>query len=171
MRTTNSGFAHGTNGSPQISIDQNLTVTKSAENETMIAEIALKGYDLRTLRNSSPLRIPRSASIQEQQKQGYQQVKYQWQRGAYRYTSRWHQRTPNAPASQGNSWVIERVRPGKGYGSDAKPAIREVFIRGANGKGHWISRQRWDEAIRAQRQGTATIEQKEMLKHGHWPAP
>ena len=171
MRTSDSGNSHGTNGSPQTSFEQNATEMKAAENEAAVAEKAAKGYNLRTLRDSSPLRIPHNASVQEQQKQGYQQVKYQWDRGSYRYTSRWHQRTPNAPASQENSWVTERVRPGKGFCPGARPAIREVFIRGSNGKGHWIPRQRWDEAIRAQKQGIATNAQKEMLKNGHWPAP
>lgn len=117
------------------------------------------------------MHIPKNASVTEQQKQGYQQVKYQWKRGEYKYVNRWHQRTPNAPAKQGNTWVIERIRPGIGHGPNARPAQHEYYIKGKNGKGHWVSQQKWNQAVKARKNGTATKSQKEMLKNGHWPAP
>ena len=169
--TQNSGLGHGTVGAPQGHVEEQTYPAKAAENEAKIEQNPPKAYDLLTLKESSPLKIPSTAYIAEQQKQGYQQVKYEWSRGDYRYTSRWHQRTPGAPLAQGNSWVVERYRPGIGHGPNARPAKREVFIKGPNGKGHWVLLGRWRDAIRAQKQGNATKEQKEMLDNGHWPAP
>ena len=36
------------------------------------------------------------------------------------------------------------------------------------GKIKWVSKQEWQAAIRARKNGTATQEQKEMLDNGHW---
>jgi hypothetical protein len=36
------------------------------------------------------------------------------------------------------------------------------------GKNKWISKDKWKEAITAQRNGTATKKQKEWLDNGHW---
>ena len=49
------------------------------------------------LPKSSPIKIPSTATIKEEQKNGYQQIKYTWEKDDYFYTSRWHTRTPNAP--------------------------------------------------------------------------
>ena len=171
MRTTDSGLAHGTRGSPQTNLDQSSTAQKAKENEKNVSKDAGKAYDLKTLPKSSPMQIPKNATVTEQQKQGYQQVKYQWRKGDYKYVNRWHQRTPNAPANQGNSWVIERIRPGIGSGPNARPAKHEYLIKGKNGKGHWVSKKTWDKAVAAKKNGTATKAQKEMLDNGHWPAP
>ena len=45
----------------------------------------------------SPLRVPKKAEVKVQAKNGYNQIKYTWETGKYKYTSRWHTRTPNAP--------------------------------------------------------------------------
>jgi hypothetical protein len=112
----------------------------------------------------SPITIPPTATIKEETKNGYQQVKYSWKRGEYSYISRWHTRTPNAPVGQGNSWVVQRDSAGKGYGTDAHPAKHEIMV----GKGKWVPRKEWNAAIYARKHGTATQQQKEMLDHGHW---
>lgn len=171
MRSSDSNQAHGTKGSPQTSMDQSLSEDKAKQNEDQIAKDSTKHYDLRTLPRSSPLHIPKDAAVKEQQKPTYQQVKYQWSRNGYKYISRWHERTPNAPSSSGNSWVVERIKPGVGYGPNARPAKKEVYVKGKNGVGHWVSKKTWDKAIYAWNQGTATKQQKEMLKNGHWKAP
>ena len=70
-----------------------------------------KDYIENTLPKSSPIKIPSSAIIIEEQKNGYEQVKYTWKKDDYSYTSRWHTRTPNAPkeATVGLFSVIKRV--------------------------------------------------------------
>lgn len=118
------------------------------------------------LPKSSPISIPPSAKITEEKKNGYDQIKYTWRKGDYEYTSRWHTRTPNAPSEQVNSWVVQRDKPGIGYGKDARPATHEILV----GKNKWVSKKEWQAAIRARKNGTATQEQKEMLDNGHWKA-
>lgn len=121
-------------------------------------------YLKKTLAKRSPLKIPTHATIKAEHKNGYDQVKYTWKRGDYVYTSRWHTRTPNAPVDQGATWVIQRDKPGKGYGPDAHPAQHEIMV----GKGKWVSKREWNAAVYARKHGTATLKQKEMLDHGHW---
>ena len=123
-----------------------------------------KDYIENTLPKSSPIRIPSSATVKEEQKNGYDQVKYTWKKGDYSYTSRWHTRTPNAPKEQGNSWVVERKKSGVGYGKNARPKQEEVLV----GKNKWISKQDWKNAIMARKKGTLTQQQKEWLDNGHW---
>lgn len=112
----------------------------------------------------SPIKIPSNATIKEEKKNGYDQVKYTWQKGEYSYTSRWHTRTPNAPKEQGESWVVQRDKPGIGYGKNARPGEHDILV----GKNKWISKRVWQDAIRARKNGTITQEQKELLDNGHW---
>ena len=112
----------------------------------------------------SPIEIPKTATVKVQTKKGYSQIKYTWQAGDYKYTSRWHTQTPNAPAGQGNTWVVERKSSGIGYGKNARPKKEEILV----GENKWISRQDWKDAITARKQGTATKKQKEWLDNGHW---
>ena len=72
--------------------------------------------------------------------------------------------TINAPKEQGDSWVVNRDKPGIGYGKNARPATHEILV----GKNKWVSRKEWQAAIRARKNGTATKQQKEMLDNGHW---
>ena len=116
------------------------------------------------LPKSSPIKIPSNANIKEEQKNGYQQVKYTWKKDDFTYTSRWHTRTPNAPIGQGDSWVVQRDKPGIGYGEKARPSQHDILV----GKNKWVSKKEWQAAIRARKNGTATKEQKEMLNNGHW---
>ena len=118
----------------------------------------------KVLPNSSPIKIPASAIVKEEQKNGYNQVKYTWKKGEFSYTSRWHTRTPNAPKKQGDSWVVQRDKAGIGFGKEARPATHEILV----GKDKWVSLKEWRMAIQARKNGTATKEQKEMLDNGHW---
>ena len=97
-----------------------------------------KDYIENTLPKSSPIKIPSSATVKEEQKNGYDQVKYTWKKGDYSYTSRWHTRTPNAPKEQGDSWVVQRDKAGIGYGKNARPAKHEILV----GKNKWVSKKR-----------------------------
>ena len=121
-------------------------------------------YIKKELPKGSPIKIPSDATVKEEKKDGYDQVKYTWKRGDYSYTSRWHTRTPNAPKEQGNSWVVERKKSGVGYGKNARPKQEEVLV----GKNKWISKQDWKNAIMARKKGTLTQQQKEWLDNGHW---
>lgn len=155
-----SGEYSGQTSGNQISLTESETEHAVIENENNFYEQYLKNEIIKT----SPLHIPEKAKVSVQQKNEYNQVKYQWQRGEYKYTCRWHTRTPGAPKTQGDSWVVERHRPGIGAGPNARPAKREVMI----GKYKWISKEEWNAAIRARKNGTATLKQKEILKNGHW---
>ena len=117
-----------------------------------------------TISKRSPIAIPKDATYVVQEKNGYKQIKYTWESGGYKYTSRWHTRTPGAPKEQGISWVVERRIPGIGYGENHKKARKEVLI-GAN---EWILWDDWYAAIKAQQNGTVTKQQKEWLDNGHW---
>lgn len=121
-------------------------------------------YVEKILPQTSPIKIPSSATIKEEQKNGYNQVKYTWENGDFSYTSRWHTRTPNAPKEQGDSWVVQRDKAGIGYGKNIRPPQHEILV----GENKWVSKQEWQKAIRAKKNGVATDEQKEMLDNGHW---
>ena len=169
MHGSSSGQASGTSGSPQTTIEQLEYSKKIAEAEALVK--AHMEYLKNDLPKSSPINVPKSATIKEEEKQGYSQVKYNWQRGKYKYQSRWHTRTPNAPRNQGNSWVIERRIPGIGSGPSARKAKTEILIRKTkSGKNIWIDKKVWDAAIYARKHGKCTKKQKEILDHGHWKA-
>lgn len=161
MRQSDSGQGNGTNGSPQTTMQQSQLKQIAANNE---AKAKREEYLRNDLSKSSPMKIPSTASIKDEKKQGYDQVKYTWKRGEYTYTARWHTRTPGAPKEQGNSWVIERKRVGIGHGPNARRAERHILI----GKNKWVTKKRWHDAIHARQNGTATKEQEELLNNGHW---
>ena len=158
------GSKSGLTSGDQTSLEQGEYAQAVAENEQVLHEQYLRDI----LPATSPLHIPEDAIIREEAKTGYSQVKYTWTSGEYKYTSRWHTRTPEAPPEQGTSWVVERRRPGIGYGKNARPLIHEVMIKTENGS-KWIPFTEWKEAITAKKSGTISEEQKELLKNGHWP--
>lgn len=169
MHSNNSGQSTGCGISPQTTVDemQQQIIASSIEKQ---AEIAEKQYVEKILPNSSPIKIPLNASIKDEYKAaGYRQIKYRWNYGEYNYTSRWHEKTPNAPKDQGSTWVVERKRKGIGYGPNVRPKIVEVLVgKYANGQNIWVNKKLWKEAIAARKNGTATQKQKEMLDNGHW---
>ena len=144
--------------------DKASDVAKTAENIADGVKLVNSTSDIIKTAKRSPIEIPKTATVKEQAKNGYSQIKYTWQSGDYKYTSRWHTQTPNAPAGQGTTWVVERKRSGIGYGKNPQPHIEEILV----GENKWISRQDWKDAITARKQGTATKQQKEWLDNGHW---
>lgn len=169
MHGSDSGQANGTLGSPQTTIEQLEYAASVAAIEAAAKQH--QEYLRNELPKSSPLKIPPDASIKEEQKQGYDQVKYSWKRGDYSYTSRWHTRTPNAPANQGNTWVVERKKPGIGNGPNARPAKIDILVgKTKSGNNVWVDKKVWNAAVYARKNGTCTKEQKELLDHGHWKA-
>ena len=112
---------------------------------------------------SCPIIIPPSASITEQAKSGYDQVKFKWTREPYGYEARWHTRTPGAPATQGDTWVITRTTPGTAQGQRKAQHI-------LTGPNQWTPVSQWQSAVSANQVGTATETQKLLLSNGHWNA-
>lgn len=167
----NSKQASGTSGAPQTTIENSEARLQAQTNEerissNVVSEQKHSDYLKNELSKSSPIKIPASANIKEEKKNRYDQVKYTWQKGDYTYTSRWHTRTPGAPPEQGDSWVVQRDKPGVGFGKSARPAKHDILV----GHNKWISLNKWKEAIRARKNGTATNKQKELIDNGHWKA-
>ncbi len=67
---------------------------------------------------NSPIDIPEDVSINaKSMTKGYQQIKYQWTEGDYKYEARWHTETPGAVQyDRGTTWVITRTIPGNAQG-------------------------------------------------------
>lgn len=158
-----SGSDSGETSGNQITLEQQEEKQQELQNEAKLKE----HYFRDELPKGSPIHIPADSKYVEQDKIGYKQVKYKWNRGRYKYISRWHSRTPNAPLSQGDSWVVERHLPGIGSGPNAQPAKREILVRTRNSS-RWIPLSTWNKAIQARKNGNATKGQKELLQNGHW---
>lgn len=168
MHGSNSGLTNGATESSHLSLEQEEYSSIATEIEKQ-REIEHESYLSKELPKSSPIIIPSSANHKEEQKNGYNQVKYTWNNGEYQYTSRWHTRTPNAPLEQGNTWVVERKRNGIGSGPNARKKVEEVMIgRNKDGTPKWISKSEWNKAIKARKDGTITKEQEKILYDGHW---
>lgn len=168
-RIRHSGLGNGTIGFPQESLFQfNLKIVSDNITNNIEEHESYLSYELPS---TSPLKIPKNAIIIEQEKNGYSQVKYSWHKGKYDYICRWHTKTPNSPAGESSSWVVERTIPGIGHGKNARPRKTEVLIHiSTSGKHKWIDKKIWQEAIRARKNGTLTEKQKEILQNGHWKA-
>ena len=136
----------------------------SAKVSGKVTDIGKLSKKTNKIAKRSPIKIPKKAAAQVQSKNGYSQIKYTWEARNYKYTSRWHTRTPNAPKNQGASWVVERKMPGIGYGKNYRKPKEEILV----GKNKWIPKNDWREAIKARKNGTATKKQKEWLDNGHW---
>ena len=115
------------------------------------------------LSKQAPIEIPSSATVKVQAKNGYDQISFKWTENGQNYEVRWHTKTPGAPEGQGNTWVVSRVTPGTPTGQ-----VRTEHILVGD---TWIPRYQWQDAINAYRNGTATQEQLQLLKDGHWQAP
>ena len=113
--------------------------------------------------SSCPVAIPSSATIIEQSKTGYDQVKFKWDDGTHGYEARWHTRTPGAPINQGDTWVVTRTTPGTSQGQRKAQHI-------LTGPGHWTPSNQWQNTVSANQSGTATAAQKLLLNSGHWAA-
>ena len=115
------------------------------------------------LSKQAPIEIPSNATVKTQAKNGYDQITFKWTENGQTYEVRWHTKTPDAPEGQGNTWVVSRVTPGTPTGQ-----VRTEHILVGD---TWLPRYQWQDAINAYKNGTATQEQLQLLKNGHWQAP
>ncbi|MDR1559981.1 MAG: hypothetical protein LBS84_09855 [Clostridiales bacterium] len=116
------------------------------------------------LAKAAPISIPESAKTSVQSKIGYEQIKYSWDNGVYKYEIRWHTRTPGAPADQKNTWIVERTTHGNATG---QIKTRHIYTQ----KKEWVKKYDWQEALRAYQKGVASDAQRLLLESGHWKAP
>lgn len=86
------------------------------------------------LAGHAPIDIPADASVTPTQKQGYDQVKFQWRTGNYTYVARWHSPLPGATIVTQPSWEVARIRRGLGYGPRHAPRVCQLLTQ----HGHWI---------------------------------
>ena len=168
MHKSKSGLSNGSESNSQMSLEQEEYGASVSVNEIKMAQNH-DSFLTKELPSYSPIEIPRNASYKEEHKNGYDQIKYTWNRGDYKYTSRWHTRTPGAPEEQGNTWVVERKRSGIGNGPNARKKVEEILVgKNSDGSNKWISKSEWNAAIKARKNGTITKEQEKILYDGHW---
>ena len=168
MHGENSGLTNGFGNNSQLSLEQEKYTSEEIDIEKEVEE-QYKDYIEIILPQSSPIPIPTNSLIKDEQKNGYHQVKYEWAKDEYKYTARWHTRTPNAPINQEDTWVIERKISGIGSGQNARKKFVEILIHTNNKEGHkWIDKKIWQKAIAARKQGNITTEQEILLYDGHW---
>ncbi|NBH20289.1 hypothetical protein D3Z55_23580 [Clostridiaceae bacterium] len=115
------------------------------------------------LSKQAPIEIPSNATVKVQAKNGYDQISFKWTENGKNYEVRWHTKTPGAPEGQGNTWVVTRTTPGTPTG---QVKTQHILVGDT-----WIPRYQWQNAINAYKNGTATPEQLQLLKDGHWQAP
>ena len=115
------------------------------------------------LAQQAPIKIPSDAMVKSQVKNGYDQITFKWTENGLKYEVRWHTKTPGAPETQGNTWVVSRVTPGT---PDGQLRIEHILVGS-----EWIPRYEWQNAISAYQNGIATAEQLRLLESGHWKAP
>lgn len=161
-----SGY-RGDFGATKGSKSQILAANKS-ESVLVISTLAGASKSIRDKAERSPINIPSSATYKEQQKNGYKQIIYKFERDGVKYESRWHEKTPNSPSYMGKSWQVEKIVKGKGHGSNPRSKERYHLLKGKNGTKKWISHDKYQECIKAKNKGTLTKKQREVLDSAHW---
>lgn len=92
----------------------NFNLMSKQESEKIASEI----------KKRSPIQAPTDATQKiEQKAAGYAQIKYTWAKNGVKYESRWHTRTPGAPANQTNSWVVTRKKWGVKHKKEGRQNI------------------------------------------------
>ncbi|WP_367342102.1 hypothetical protein [Limosilactobacillus sp.] len=91
---------------------------------------------------TAPLTIPVASRVHHEEKDGYQQVEFQWNNGNWQYTARWHSALPGAKIITYPSWQVERVHPGLGYGPDHHPRLQQSL----SSQGQWIDTEKVHQA-------------------------
>lgn len=128
------------------------------------------------LKDKAPLQTEAEVSINPREKDGYDDIQYKWSEEGFDYEMRWHTATPNAPEGTPPNWRVDRSKKGFPGGKDpvtreklqGYPAVKEVLVWPESGNPYYVSKDAWEAAGRAYRKGTATQEQLDMLKIGHY---
>lgn len=176
----NSGLAKGTSGAPQFSLENEEIAEITKRNEERNArykydhdEIANAvrnnniDFLINNLAQSSPILIPDTATVVPSHKdKGYEQVRFLWTQGQYKYESRWHTHTPNAPDYSQDTWVVTRTLPGIPAGNNHREKVMMYLIKE---KG-WVSSIEWDNAKRLRKLNKETEDSRRLLDNGHWKA-
>jgi hypothetical protein len=115
--------------------------------------------------SSSPIPIPKNATVDLQTKVGYIQLRFTWRdANGVKYEVRVHDPTPGAPPGSKVNWRVSRTFPGNGIGgSPAQFARDEHYI----GDGLWVNNKIWYDALNARKNGLATPGQLNILRRGH----
>ena len=113
-------------------------------------------------RKSCPIKIPKSAAVTEQIKTGYTQVKFVWMEAGKKFEARWHTRTPGAPPTQGDTWVVMRTTPA----TPTAPKSQHILT----GNNTWTRMIDWKTAATDHQNGVSTPNQDLLLEGGHFPA-
>jgi len=160
LRGGNKGGTANENRTGRTKYDDIIIDQLKADNPEYFNEIV---KDIRK-NGGSPIEIPEDASINaKSMAKGYQQIKYHWTDGKYKYEARWHTETPGAVQyDRGTTWVITRTIPGNAQGQQR---VTEYLL-----SDQWIDESVWKAAERANMSGTATPEQMKILEDGHWQA-
>ena len=145
-------------------------ILAASKNDSILAISNLSGASksIKAKAERSPINIPPGATYKEQQKDGYKQVTFKFERDGVKYESRWHEKTPSSPRYMKKSWQVEKIVKGQGHGSNPRQKVRYHLLKGKNGKKKWISHENYQKCIRAKNNGTLTQKQKEVLDNAHW---
>ncbi len=128
------------------------------------------------LKEKSPIKIPDNVTPKIDQKAaGYDQIAYKWNDGTYTYEVRWHTSTSNAPDTPPN-WRVDRTTPGFAGGKDpitgdkiqGYPSQKETLIFPPDAPSYLVPNKVWQDAVDEYNKNTATPEQLELLKWGHF---
>lgn len=117
----------------------------------------------RQLMSSAPWSIPDDCQINKEQKDGYLQIKFIWQKDGWNYEARWHEKTPLAKIITWPSWRLDRIKPGKGYGPNHAHRISQTKV----GK-KWLPTSKIRYAAFLVNHGQASEEQIRILKKAHF---
>ena len=149
-----------TKGSNSIAASKNNSVLT-------IKTVGTATTNIKKVASRAPLSVPKHASYEVQNKNGYKQIKYNFSRNNKKYEVRWHTQTPNAPKETGSTYQVTRKKSGKGYGKEASKKVLDHMIKYPSGKIKWVSNNIYQDAIRNNKNGVATKKEKEMIKYGH----
>ena len=104
--------------------DTAMGVVRGADGKADSVMLQGKRIDVSYLENNkgriaqnSPIEVPKSATAKVERKNGYMQIKYEWNDGTYKYINRWHTKTPGAPTTQDSYWRVDRRIKGIGSGN------------------------------------------------------
>lgn len=152
-------------GNPKVIGSSKKRVVKTSGSDTIKREKKnskkLSKQD-RKLADKCPFMIPDHATAKDNNKPTYKQKIFTWTEKDKKtgreteYQARWHERTPNAPKENGETWVITRK-------DKTRKQIDFLLMR--DGKEQWVSKQKWNKVIRERQKGSNTGQS--ILDEGH----